>query len=274
MSVSLGDLDRKLPEPRRDEVGQVTRAFNRMTDNLRRTVDALSAKESMAAVGEFAAGLAHEIRNPLTSIQVDLQYVEERLPADSPLREPQAKALAELGRLDATVSDALRVARSGQVRMANIDLRDVLDAAAHAVSPSFEARQGRLEKTLPETPLALRGDAAALEQLFLNLLRNAAEALPEGGLASLRVTTPEGSIEVCVDDSGPGMSPEVQSRAFEPLFSTRTEGTGLGLPIALRIATAHGGSIEIESRSEGGTRVTVRLPTAHTNRPGTVTNPA
>ena len=264
VSVSLGDLDRKLPEPGRDEVGQVTQAFNRMTGNLRRTLDALSAKESMAAVGEFAAGLAHEVRNPLTSIQVDLQYVEERLPADSPLREPQSKALAELGRLDATVSDALKVARSGQVRMANVDLRDVLDAAAHAVVPSFETRQARLEKTLPETPLTLRGDGAALEQLFLNLLRNAAEALPEGGLASLRVTTSEGSVEVCVDDSGPGMPPEVLNRAFEPLFSTRTEGTGLGLPIALRIATAHGGSIEIESRSEGGTRVTVSLPAAHT----------
>ncbi len=274
VSVSLGDLDRKLPEPRRDEVGQVTRAFNRMTENLRRTVEALAAKESMAAVGEFAAGLAHEIRNPLTSIQVDLQYVEERLPADSPLREPQTKALTELGRLDATVRDALKVARSGQVRMANIDLRDVLDAAAHAVGPSFETRQARLEKTLPETPLALRGDAAALEQLFLNLLRNAAEALPEGGKASLWVTASEGSIEVCVDDSGPGMSPEVQSRAFEPLFSTRTEGTGLGLPIAQRIAAAHGGSIEIESRSEGGTRVTVHLPAPHTNWSGAVTNPA
>jgi signal transduction histidine kinase len=274
VAVSLGDLDRKLPDPRRDEIGQVTRAFNCMTENLRRTVDALAAKESMAAVGEFAAGLAHEIRNPLTSIQVDLQYVEERLPPDSPLREPQSKALAELSRLDATVRDALKVARSGQVRTEPIDLRDVLRATAHAVGPSFETRQARLEMTLPQAPLALRGDAAALEQLFLNLLRNAAEALPEGGLASLRVATSEGSVEVRVDDSGTGMSPEVQSRAFEPLFSTRTEGTGLGLPIAQRIAMAHGGSIEIESRAEGGTRVTVRLPAPHAGRAGTVTNSA
>jgi signal transduction histidine kinase len=274
VSVSQGDLDRRLPEPRRDEVGQVTRAFNRMTENLRRTVDALAAKESMAAVGEFAAGLAHEIRNPLTAIQVDLQYVEEQLPPDSPLREAQGKALAELGRLDATVRDALKVARSGQVKMGNVDLRDVLRAAAHAVVPSFDARQARLEVVLPETPLALRGDAAALEQLFLNLLRNAAEALPEGGLATLRVTESDGSFQVVVEDSGPGMSPEVRSRAFEPLFSTRTEGTGLGLPIAQRIAAAHGGSIQIEGRSEGGTRVTVWLPTPHADRTNPVTNPA
>jgi signal transduction histidine kinase len=260
VGVAQGDLDQKLPDPRRDEIGQVTQAFNRMTENLRRTVDALAAKESMAAVGEFAAGLAHEIRNPLTSIQVDLQYVEERLPTDSPLREPQGKALTELGRLDATVRDALKVARSGRVRMAGTDLGDVLRAAAHAVGPSFDARQAQLEMTLPEVPLTLQADPAALEQLFLNLLRNAAEALPDGGRASLRVTSSEGGVEVCVEDSGPGMSPEVQSRAFEPLFSTRTEGTGLGLPIAQRIATAHGGSIEIESRPDHGTRVTVRLP--------------
>jgi signal transduction histidine kinase len=260
MGVSQGDLDRKLPDPGGDEIGQVTRAFNRMTENLRRTVNTLAAKESMAAVGEFAAGLAHEIRNPLTAIQVDLQYVDEQLPPDSPLREPQGQALNELGRLDATVRDALKVARSGQVRMANIDLRDVLRAAAHAVRPSFDGRKARLEMTLPEMPLTLMADPAALEQLFLNLLRNAAEALSEGGPASLRVTTSDGSVEVCVEDSGPGMSPEVLSRAFEPLFSTRSEGTGLGLPIAQRIATAHGGSIEIESRPDRGTRVTVRLP--------------
>jgi signal transduction histidine kinase len=196
VAVSHGDLNRTLPEGRNDEVGHVARAFNQMTESLRSTLDALAGKESLAAVGEFAAGLAHEIRNPLTSVQIDLQYVEERLPEDSPLREPQGKALAELRRLDSTVRDALKVARSGQVKIAHVDLRDALRQAAHAAGPAFDDHRSRLEMELPEDPLPIYGDPAALEQLFLNLLRNAAEALPAGGQATLRVTLYTGRFEV------------------------------------------------------------------------------
>jgi signal transduction histidine kinase len=259
-AVSSGDLDQQVTVGKGREVAQVATAFNSMTRNLRRTLRELSNRESLAAVGEFASTLAHEIRNPLTAVQIDLQFVEDELSPDSPLKEPQAKALAEIRRLDATVSDALRVARSGRIETTLIDLRAPLKAAAAASAPGFDARNAVLELDLPTEPVMVGGDADALEQLFLNLLRNAAEALSDGGRATASVVSSGNSESVVFRDNGQGMSPAVRARVFEPLFSTRREGTGLGLPISRRLATAHGGSIEIESEEEKGTVVTVHLP--------------
>jgi signal transduction histidine kinase len=259
-AVSSGDLSRSVPEAGTDEVGTVARAFNTMTESLRRTLRQLAGRESLAAVGEFAAGLAHEVRNPLTAVQIDLQYVESELPPDSPLREPQSKALAEIRRLNATVGDALRVARSGLVHVRAIDLRDPLSAAMHAAAPVFRERGAVLEPGHWNDPVPLTGDPDALEQLLLNLLINAGEALEDGGTATVLVQPEEDEVIIQISDDGPGMSPEVRDRAFEPLFSTRAEGTGLGLPIARRIAVAHGGEIRIESEPGSGTSVEVRLP--------------
>ena len=259
-AVSMGDLSRSVPEAGADEVNAVAKAFNTMTENLRRTLRQLAGRESLAAVGEFAAGLAHEVRNPLTAVQINLQYVESELPSDSPLKEPQAKALAEIRRLDATVRDALRVARSGQVSVRAIDLREPMAAAMDAAAPVFENRGAMLKPDRENNPVPLDGDPDALEQLFLNLLMNAAEALEDGGTTTVLVVPDADKVIIQVHDDGPGMPPDVRDRAFEPLFSTRTQGTGLGLPIARRIAVAHGGGIRIESAPESGTTVEVRLP--------------
>jgi signal transduction histidine kinase len=259
-AVSSGDLSQSAEETGTDEVGKVARAFNTMTESLRRTLRQLAGRESLAAVGEFASGLAHEVRNPLTSVQIDLQYVESELPSDSPLREPLSKALAEIRRLNATVSDTLRVARSGRVNVRAIDLREPLMAAVEAAAPVFLERGAILEPDPPADPVSLIGDPDALEQLFLNLLINAAAALEDGGTGTVVVQPEEDEAIIQIRDDGPGMSAEVRDRAFEPLFSTRTEGTGLGLPIAQRIAVAHGGEIRIDSAPGSGTTLEVRLP--------------
>ena len=124
----------------RDEVGRVARAFNSMSASLRHTLDQLAERQSLAAVGEFAATLAHEVRNPLTAIRIDLQRLEEKLPDDPALRAPAVSCAADLDRLDATVTGALRVARSGQATLGRIDLRDPLRAAIHDVLPEIDNR--------------------------------------------------------------------------------------------------------------------------------------
>ena len=131
-----------------------------------------------------------------------------------------------------------------------------MDAAA----PAFQERGATLEPYLEDDPISLDGDPTALEQLVLNLLINAAEALQDGGTTTVLVVQEAEEVTIQIRDDGPGMAPEVRDRAFEPLFSTRTEGTGLGLPIARRIAVAHGGGIHIESAPGSGTTVEVRLP--------------
>ncbi|MCH7533461.1 MAG: HAMP domain-containing protein [Gemmatimonadetes bacterium] len=259
-AVSRGDLEQQLAHERDDEVGRVVRAFNTMTESLRRTLKKLADREALAAVGEFAATLAHEVRNPLTAIRIDLQRVEEGLPEDSPLRAPQGRALEEIERLDATVGAALDVARTESVDTATVDVLVSLTAAIHASTPAFEERGGVLHEPSQSGPIHIKGDLGALEQLFLNLLLNAAQALDSGGGARVTIALEEGTVVVTIRDDGRGMTPARLERVFEPLFTTRAGGTGLGLTIALRIASAHGGSIRLTSEPDRGTTVEVRLP--------------
>jgi signal transduction histidine kinase len=261
-AVSRGELGRRVPVDTDDEVGRVAQAFNTMTDSLERTLERLSSRESLAAVGEFAASLAHEVRNPLTAIRLDLQRVEEALPDDFELREEQSRALHEIRRLNDTVASALNSARTGGIRQGDVDLRAPLRAAVHASSPAFSERGASVEVQPLEDRVSVRGDAGALEQLFLNLLRNAAEALDDGGEARVVVTERDGDVLVEISDTGRGVPVELVERVFEPLFTTRPEGTGLGLTVARRIAIAHGGTVTLEPGVEGGTRMLVRLPTA------------
>ena len=263
-AVSRGDLEQSLAPERDDEVGRVVRAFNTMTESLRGTLKKLADREALAAVGEFAATLAHEVRNPLTAIRIDLQRVEEGLPENSPLRAPQSRALEEIERLDATVGAALDVARTKSVDTATVDVLVPLTAAIYASAPEFEERGAVLHEPTQSGPIHIKGDLGALEQLFLNLLLNAAQALDSGGVGHVTLTLEDGTVVVTIRDNGRGMTPDRLERVFEPLFTTRAGGTGLGLTIALRIASAHGGDIRLTSELDRGTTVEVRLPLATT----------
>ncbi|MFH1762922.1 MAG: ATP-binding protein [Gemmatimonadota bacterium] len=260
-AVSQGDLYREVDSEGRDEVGRVGRAFNAMTESLRRTLQELSQRQALAAVGEFAASLAHEVRNPLTSIRVDLQRIEEKLPEDEETLELMARTLRKIDGLNRSVTGALQVARSGSVTLAPMNLRAPLKAAVQVAQPTFQERKATLEADGAEgEPLEVNGDAAALERLFLNLLLNAAQALEPGGVATVEVRRAEKEVHVSIRDNGKGIEAANLGRIFDPFFSTRSDGTGLGLPIALRIAQAHGGDLSVEGELGVGTTVTVRLP--------------
>jgi signal transduction histidine kinase len=260
-AVTAGDLSRRLSHREDDEIGRVAVAFNNMTSSLRRTLREQSSRESLAAMGEFAASLAHEVRNPLTAVKIDLQYLEERIGEDEALRDPLLRSLREIDRLDATVGDALSVVRraDGERRL---DVWRPIEAAIYASRPEFEQRGVALELSGSESEYTVFGDPAALEQLFLNLLLNAAEASSRGARTFITVTSESDSIAIRLEDEGPGISPNVRERIFEPLFSTKESGTGLGLTIARRIVEAHRGELEIHEGSKGGTIVLVRLPAA------------
>jgi len=157
-----------------------------MTESLRRTLQELSQRQALVAVGEFAASLAHEVRNPLTSIQVDLQRIEEKLPEDEEALELMARTLRKIDGLSRSVTGALQVARSGSVILAPLNLRGPLRAAVQMAQPTFQDREAALDSTGAEgEPIPVDGDAAALERLFLNLLLNAAQALEPGGRARI-----------------------------------------------------------------------------------------
>jgi signal transduction histidine kinase len=262
-AVSQGDLEHRANVPDDDEVGRVARAFNGMVENLRQTLDRLARRERLAAVGEFAASLAHEVRNPLTSLRMDLQRLEEQVPADSTLRLPLERALRVVTRLNHTVSGALRVARSGTGGTDLVNLRLPIQRALEVTMPAFEQAGTTLEA--PDSgaaPLLVRGDPSALEQLFLNLLLNAAEATSAGGRVTVSAAFDGDEVEVSIRDSGHGIPAALLGRVFDPFVSTKPEGTGLGLAIARQIAIAHGGELSMESESGAGATARLRLPRA------------
>jgi len=269
-AVSAGDLERKVEQEGEDEVGRLARAFNAMTENLRETLRQLADRQALAAVGEFASSLAHEIRNPLTSIRIDLQRVEEELPSSFRFRQTQVRALDEIVRLDRTVSGVLRLARSGGIDLKRVLLFDPLRSAAHAAEPEFQSRNAKLRLPEAQAWAVVRGDSSSLLQLFLNLFLNAAQALEEGGEAWVLVSRENGNAVILLEDNGCGISADAHGRVFEPFFSTRKGGTGLGLAIVERIAAAHGGKVTIRNLPGKGTSVRVELPLVPGDRDVTV----
>jgi signal transduction histidine kinase len=258
-AVSTGDLDQKVEETGGDETRRVAHAFNTMVVSLRETLNRLTQRESLAAVGEFATSLAHEVRNPLTSVRLILQ--KAKASSDDPkCAELITTALSTLDSLNRTVSGALSVAQSGLVNAQTIDLRDPLAAAMRTAEPEFQAQGARLVPPESAVPVHLQADAAALERMFLNLLRNAAQALGPQGRASVGLEVARDIATVSIIDSGPGIPKGDLERVFEPFYSTRADGTGLGLAIAKQIVTAHCGTLTISSDEGHGTEVRVKLP--------------
>jgi len=259
-SVAAGDLEARVEEAGPPAVRALARAFNGMSAALRRTLDRLSQREALAAVGEFAASLAHEVRNPLTSIRVDIERSTRKLDHDpEATRALLQRALGEVDRLNTSVTDFLRIARSGHVTFSGIDLRTPLEAAARAAEHRFAERGCTLDYVPAPEPVPVRGDAGSLEQLVLNLLLNAADAMQPGGRAGIRVDGAGSDVTVTVWDDGPGIPEEDRERVFEPFYSTKTDGTGLGLAIARRCARAHDSDLEIVSSASPRTMFRFRL---------------
>jgi signal transduction histidine kinase len=263
-AVAGGDLERQVRTSGNDEAARVATAFNTMTASLRETLAELSQRQALSAVGEFAAALAHEVRNPLTSIRLDLQLAREVLPPASRADEIMRRTLRQLERLDQSVDGALRIARSGRMELTPIGLQGPTRAAAETVLREHAWRGVEIAIVVDDTAEAAHvlGDAAALEQLFLNLLLNAAQALPGAGHVDVEIAAHHDTVTATIADDGPGMSPDALSRARQPFFTTRAEGTGLGLTVADRIVSAHRGTLTIESIAGDGTTVRVSLPRA------------
>jgi signal transduction histidine kinase len=175
--LAAGDLNAQVEETGPPEVRETAAAFNAMSATLRQTLDHLSQKEALAAVGEFAASLAHEVRNPLTSVRMDIERCAGRLEADPVQARVLAdRALVAIDRLNASVTGILRVSRIGGGVLGPVDLRLPLEAAVRAAAPRFKEQGCVLHFETPPAPIEVVGDLGSLEQLVLNLLLNAAEA--------------------------------------------------------------------------------------------------
>jgi two-component system, NtrC family, sensor histidine kinase PilS len=218
--------------------------------------------ERLAAVGRVAAGIAHEIRNPLAAMRGSIQVLSSDVNGDPATAELMEIVLRESDRLNRIITDFLTYARPRQVELAETDLREPLRETFTLLRHSPETRPDhRIEEDFPAEPVRVPADAAALRQVFWNLARNALQAMPAGGTLRAELSrTEEGRVRVCFADTGDGMTPEQVERLFEPFSSSRAGGTGLGLSIAYQIVRDHGGTITVRSREGHGTTIIIELP--------------
>jgi signal transduction histidine kinase len=220
-------------------------------------------------VGGLAAGLAHEIRNPLNVLSMNLQMLEEEIGSHPGAETGDARLYlsalqAEIRRLGNLVNNFLSYARPNQPRFESRDLNGILREVCLLVRPEFDTRGLSLRQDLSAYLPPVDLDENQIRQAMMNILINASQVLKQGGsvLVESRVG-PQGEAIVAIEDDGPGIKPEDRERIFEVFYSTRGGGTGLGLPIAARILEAHGGSIAVETGHGGGARFILRLPRRH-----------
>ncbi|HVE32658.1 MAG TPA: HAMP domain-containing sensor histidine kinase [Gemmatimonadaceae bacterium] len=264
-AVGRGNLQPSLPPKSRDEVGRLSAAFQLMTDRVRETMTEIERSRQMAAVGEFASQISHEIRNPLTSIKLNLQKLDRakragRLPPETD--KPLEITLREIDRMDRVVHGVLQLGRSRATMQGRINVGRVVRETIDLASPQLE-RNGvtlRADTANGAGDVWVRGDAALLSGALLNLLLNAAEAARGGGGEIFVDVEQIGSAgRVTVRDTGPGIPAEHRERIFEPFFTTKNGGTGLGLALAQRTVEEHGGSLRLAEPPSGAAFV-LELP--------------
>ena len=229
--------------------------------------------EKLASVGKLAASVAHEIRNPLVAVKLWITTIQKKRPTDADLCRDLTVISDEVTRLDGIVRDFLEFSRPQALNLEPLQLGPLLDETLELVGPRF--KEGRITLTRnyqAALPPALV-DWRQLKQTLINLLNNAAEAMPDGGEISVLASTDTDygqhpMVVVRVQDTGPGMPEEVQRRLFEPFFTTKESGTGLGLCIAAGILSRHGGRLVLESSNGQGTTFAAWIPAAQENRGG------
>jgi signal transduction histidine kinase len=249
--------------PIRNKEGHIDRVIEIVRDvSEQKWLEAqLIQAEKMASLGEIASGIAHEIRNPLTGIKLGLNVLKNELNGDSLKLEVMGRIARDIEMLDQVVTQMLDFTRKREVRRESCLLLDVLEKAIFYISKQARDQGIEIYREFKPTP-PIQVDPVLMQQVFLNLLLNAVQAMPGGGELHLSIgpqTEPPG-IEVVIRDTGPGIPDENRSRIFQPFFSTKPGGTGLGVPISERIVRDHGGQLRIDSEPGKGTSVTIFLP--------------
>ncbi len=253
--LAAGRLDTRIDVDTPDEFGALARQFNTMTAALTEHQDRLVQSEKLAGIGRLAAGVAHEINNPLAVILGYARLLRKR--ADGPLRDELGIIEDEAVRARDIVQGLLDLSRPLPAGRDRVDLREICDEVVGRLLQATDLRAAAIQI---EGAGFAPGVPAKLRQVLANLVRNGAEAAGPGGRVTVRVVEAGDQVRVEVEDTGAGIAEAARDRIFEPFFTTKERGTGLGLAVSRAIARAHGGDVTGESVPGGGARFTLRLP--------------
>lgn len=273
--VTAGDLDFAVAATQRNEVGTLSRTFNEMIAGLRRNRDLeeqLQRAERSAVVGRLASGIAHEIRNPLNFMNLSIDHLQARF-VTPPKSETDAEATRkeaahilglikdEIARLNRLVSDFLSYGRPAKIKLKDISARALLEEVIGLVHTQAEQQGVKIQLQVPtENEAHFEADAEQIKTCFSNLVINAVQAMPQGGELNITVIPAEPMLQFEFQDTGSGIEADPIEQIFEPYYSTKDTGIGLGLPLTKKLIEDHGGEIHVRSERGSGTSFIVALP--------------
>jgi signal transduction histidine kinase len=263
--VGRGELGAVIDVVGHGEIKELSLAFNEMSAKLKESVDAIKTAqenlvrtEKLYALGEFSAGLAHEIKNPLTSMKMLMQTAKER---GAPLCTTDISIIeGEINRIDRIVKEFLAFARPAKADLVTTDINEIAKEVVILSRPKIEQANINIAELYDYGIPKVKAHADGLKQVFLNIVLNAVQAMEEGGTLTISTSSDTDSVAACVRDTGRGIPDENLKRIFDPFFTTKEDGTGMGLAIAYSIMREHGGQIEIDSVMNKGTVVSILLP--------------
>lgn len=287
--IAKGDLSHKVKVNSRDEIGYLAESFNKMTDDLdaannkliewgktlekkveERTKELremqahLIQSEKLASLGKLAAGVAHEINNPLGGILIYSHLILEDISKDSPYHDNLRKIVKETTRCKEIVKGLLEFARPKEPETSIVNINDVVEKALSIMETKTLFQNIKIKKKYSSSLPKITADSAQLQQVFINIILNAAEAMDGNGSLTLEtgINSEENQIYIRFQDTGPGIPEEVKNRLFEPFFTTKEvgKGTGLGLAISYSFIRKHNGNIEVKSKMDEGSTFIVKLP--------------
>jgi signal transduction histidine kinase len=244
-----------------NEIGALAAAFNGMLDRLEQSRAALVRSEKLGLAGLFAARVAHDIRNPLSSIRMQTQLLQSKAAAVSDDQAVLSDMLRDVDQVESVVRDLMDLANPGELRLRTVPLNEVVESALDQMAHQLAHRKVVVDRRLANGLPALQLDAGRFKQALLNLLVNASEAMHTGGTMVVSTgRSGDRTLFVRICDDGVGVDPSLLDRVFDPFVSTKPEGVGLGLANVRAVVTGHGGRIKLEPRKPRGTCAAIDLP--------------
>ncbi|MBA7669226.1 Sensor protein ZraS [subsurface metagenome] len=267
--VQEGDLDIQFSHLKNDEIGSLAKNFNRMVTDLKKAnqkIEELFSKqmekaEHLASIGELAAGLAHEIKNPIAGMKGALEIINQQTDISDPKKEIFTEMLLQIDKINNVIHDLLSYAKPKEISMNLVDPSEAINNAIKLARTQVIDKEIDIRfKSLGNGTLALI-DADKIQEVMLNLMVNSISAINNKGHISIELHEKnQRELEILFSDDGMGIKKEHLPQIFNPFFTTKNRGTGLGLSICKKIIEAHNGSIEVESKTKEGTTFSIRLP--------------
>ena len=264
--LGRGEFGRRVEVSSGDEIGYLARNFNTLSMQLKTsrekmeeayTYTHLMQAEKLSSIGQISAGLAHELKNPLTTLKMLFQAFKEQ---PDMTREDAEVISKEIDKMNGIITNFMGFIKQKGFKFSKTDLHAMIDRVISLATYDIENANIMVKKEMLENLPHITADRALLEHVFLNLIINAIDSMPEGGEIRISGTSDDSFVEVMIWDKGSGIDQDLHAKIFDPFFTTKSEGTGLGLSIAYNIVNSHGGKLFFNSKEGKGTVFTVRLP--------------